>query len=159
MARKVFFSFHYENDIRRVIQVRNSWRIRPERESQPFLDKAEWETIKRQGESAIKTWIENQLKGTSITIVLIGSSTFDREWVRYEIKRSYELKKGMFGIYIHNIKDPQRGIDAKGKNPFDYWYIEKNGIKQHFSELYKTYDWVNNNGYTNIVSWIEEAAR
>ena len=25
MARKVFFSFHYERDVRRIVQVRNSW--------------------------------------------------------------------------------------------------------------------------------------
>ena len=43
MARRVFFSFHYDRDVRRVVQVRNSWVVRGEREAQPFYDKAEFE--------------------------------------------------------------------------------------------------------------------
>ena len=159
MARKVFFSFNYDRDVRRVVQVRNSWRIRPGNESQPFLDKAEWESIKRQGNAAIENWIERQFKGTTVTIVLIGKETYARQWVRHEIKRSHELKKGMLGIYIHNVKDPQTGSDPKGKNPFDYWCLENNGSKKYFSEMYPTYDWVNNDGYNNIEGWIETAAR
>lgn len=155
MARRVFFSFHYDRDIRRVVQVRNSWIVRSEKETQPFLDKAEWEEVKRAG---IEKWIEDQLKGTSVTVVLIGTETYDREWVRHEIKRSHELKKGMVGIYIHNVKDPQTGVDAKGKNPFDYWTVERNGQKVKFSSLYSTYDWVIDDGYANISKWIEAAA-
>ncbi len=121
MARRVFFSFHYDRDVRRVVQVRNSWVIRTEGEAQPFLDRADWEAVKRTG---VEKWIEAQLRGTSVTVVLIGSETYDREWVRFEIKRSYELGKGMLGVYIHNVRDPQLGTDTKGKNPFDHWTVE-----------------------------------
>jgi len=117
MARKVFFSFHYDRDIRRVVQVRNSWVVRAGQETQPFVDKAEWESIKRSGKDSIERWIDRQLDGTSVTVVLIGAETYEREWVRHEIKRSYELGKGMLGVYIHNIKDPQLGIDKMGRNP------------------------------------------
>ena len=117
MARKVYFSFHYDRDIRRVVQIRNSWVVRAEKETQPFLDKAEWESIMRSGRQTIEKWIENQIDGTSVTVVLIGSETYDREWVRHEIKRSYELTKGILGIYIHNVKDPQYGTDTKGQKP------------------------------------------
>lgn len=156
MARKVFFSFHYDRDVRRVVQIRNSWIIRSKGEAQPFYDKAEWETVKRKG---VDKWIEEQLEGTSVTVVLIGSDTYNREWVRHEIKRSYELKKGIVGIYIHNVKDPQRGIDTKGKNPLDYWTITKNNKKVPLSSLFRTYDWVSDDGYTNLSSWIETAAK
>ena len=159
MARRVFFSFHYDRDIRRVVQVRNSWVVRAQGETQPFLDKADWESIKRAGKQAIEKWIEDQLDGTSVTAVLIGADTYNREWVRHEIKRSYELGKAMLGIYIHNIKDPQTGTDAKGQNPFDYWSVTRAGQKTLFSQLYKTYDWVGNNGYDNFASWIEAAAK
>lgn len=156
MARKVFFSFHYDRDVRRIVQIRNSWVVRLKGEAQPFYDKAEWESVKRRG---IEKWIEEQLDGTSVTVVLIGSETYSREWVRHEIKRSYELKKGILGIYIHNVKDPQSGTDPKGKNPLDYWTIERNGQKVAFSSLYKTYDWVSDDGYSNLSSWIEAAAK
>jgi len=155
MARKVFFSFYYDRDVRRVVQIRNSWVVRFKGEAQPFYDKADWESVKRRG---IEKWIEDQLAGTSVTVVLIGSKTYDRPWVRHEIKRSHDLKKGILGIYIHNVNDPQTGTDTQGKNPLDYWTVERNGQKVAFSSLYKTYDWVNDSGYANLASWIEAAA-
>lgn len=158
MARKVFFSFHYERDVRRIVQVRNSWVVRREGEAQPFYDKAEFEEAKRRA-GGIEEWIEQQLKGTSVTVILFGAETYDRKWVRHEIKRSYELNKGILAIDIHRIKDPQKGSDVKGKNPLDYWSIEKDGRKVYFSEMYQTYDWVNDDGYNNLSSWIEKAAK
>lgn len=157
MARRVFFSFHYERDAWRVSQVRNSWIIRGKREAQPFYDGAKWESIKKQGDAAVKKWIEEQLKGCSVTVVLIGAETADRKYVRHEIQRSHELGKGMLGIYIHNLKDSCGHSDSKGKNPFDNVYMTGNGSKQ-FSGLYSTYDWIEDNGYRNIASWVEQAA-
>ncbi len=159
MARRVFFSFHYKRDVRRVVQVRNSWVIRAKGDAQPFLDKAEWEKVKNSSSTAIERWIDDQLKGTSVTVVLIGAETYDREWVRHEIKRSHELGKGLVGIYLNNINDPLTGTDARGKNPFDYWNATVNGQKIPFSQLYKTYDWVRDDGYNNLASWIEQAAK
>ena len=156
MARRVFFSFHYDRDVRRVVQVRNSWIVRSKGEAQPFYDKAEWESVMKRG---IEKWIEDQLAGTSVTVVLIGSETYGREWVRHEIKRSYQLDKGILGVYIHNVKDPQHGTDTKGRNPLDYWTIKQGGSDVPFSRLYNTYDWVNDDGYTNFASWVEAAAK
>jgi len=158
MARKVFFSFHYERDVRRVVQVRNSWVVRPEGEAQPFYDKAEFEQAKKRV-GGIEKWIEQQLAGTSVTVVLFGAETYDREWVRYEIERSYKLKKGILAIDIHNVKDPQKGVDVQGRNPLEYWSVTQNGVKRPFSQIYKTYDWVRDNGYTNLPAWIEAAAK
>ena len=159
MARKVFFSFHYANDIWRVSQIRNSWRITKGNETQPFYDKADWEKIKKSSDKAIENWIEQQLKGCSVTVVLIGSETASREWVLHEIKRSYELGKGIIGVYIHNVKDSDSNTSTKGKNPFDYWSITQNGKKVSFSSIYSTYDYVLNDGKNNLGSWIEEAAK
>ncbi|HEU4683777.1 MAG TPA: TIR domain-containing protein [Nitrospira sp.] len=155
MARRVFFSFHYDRDIRRVVQIRKSWVVRANGEAQPFCDSAEWEAIKRTG---IEKWIEEQLAGTSVTVVLIGAETYYREWVLHEIKRSYELKKGILGVYIHNVKDPQTGTDVQGKNPLDYWTIKRNDRSVPFSQIYKTYDWVKDDGYNNFANWVDDAA-
>ena len=156
MTRKVFFSFHYANDVRRVVQVRNSWVVRLKGEAQPFFDKAQWESVKR---SSAEKWIEEQLKGTSVTVVLIGKETYNRPFVRYEIKRSYELGNGILGVYIHNINDPLTSTDSKGLNPLDYLSVEKNGKTILFSSLYKTYDWVRDDGYNNFALWVEAAAK
>lgn len=158
MARKVFFSFHYARDVRRIVQVRNSWVVRGKGEAQPFYDAAAFEEAKKRA-GGIEAWIEEQLKGTSVTAVLFGAETYGREWVRHEIKRSYELEKGILAIDIHKIKDPQLGGDLQGKNPLDYWHIEQNGRKVPFSTIYKTYDWVDDDGYNNMSSWIEAAAK
>ena len=158
MARKVFFSFHYERDCRRIQQVRNSWVIRKEAEAQPFYDKAEFEEAKRRA-GGIEKWIEEQLKGTSVTVVLFGAETYNRPWVLHEIKRSYELGKGLLAIDIHRVKDPQLGPDVQGKNPLDYWHIEAHGKKMPFSAFYPTYDWVRDDGFHNIADWIEAAAK
>ena len=137
MARKVFFSFHYKRDVRRIVQVRNCWVVRAKGEAQPFYDAAEFEEAKKRA-GGIEKWIEEQLKGTSVTVVLFGAETYDREWVRHEIKRSYELGKGILAIDIHNVKDPQLGADVQGKNPLDYWEVEQNGKMVPFSKLYKS---------------------
>ena len=100
MARKVFFSFHYA-DIFRVSVVRNSWRIAPHHESQQFFDKAEWEKLKRTNPSGISRWIDQQLAGSSVTVVLIGQGTAYRKWVKYEIQES--ISKGNGLIYSFNI--------------------------------------------------------
>lgn len=158
MARKVFFSFHYDRDVKRVMQVRNAWVVRRKGEAQPFYDKAVFEKVKKRA-GGIEKWIEEQLKGTSVTVVLFGAKTYERKWVRYEIKKSYELGKGMLAIDIHNVSDPVQGVDVSGKNPLDYWRVSRNGRDVPFSSIYKTYDWVYDKGYDNLSSWIEAAAK
>lgn len=152
--RKVFFSFHYERDVRRIQQVRNSWVVRERGAAQPFYDKADFEDAKRRA-GGIQKWIDDQLAGCSVTAVLFGRETYNREWVKYEIKRSYERKMGILAIDIHSIRDPLSGTDMPGRNPLEHW----NAGSKPFTDLYRTYDWVRDDGYNNIGAWIERAAR
>ena len=55
MARRVFFSFKYL-DVSRAMVVRNSW-VTQGREAAGFIDAAEFEKIKRQGDAAIQRWV------------------------------------------------------------------------------------------------------
>jgi hypothetical protein len=153
MARRVFFSFHYERDAWRASQVRNSWVTKPDREAAGFWDAAEWEKVKKQGDAAIKRWIDKGLERTSVAVVLIGTETCSRKWVRYEIQKSHEKGNGIVGIHIHNLKDQDGKTDTKGDTDFG-----KVDGEHDFSELYPTYDWVDNNGYENLGDWIETAA-
>ncbi|RNI24035.1 TIR domain-containing protein [Rufibacter latericius] len=159
MARRVFFSFHYTNDSWRVSQIRNSWVCKPEGDAQPFLDKAEWEQIKRKGKQAIKDWIDEQMKGCGVTCVLIGEQTSQRPWVKYEIEKSHNEGRGLFGIYIDGMLDQSKARGLKGVNPFDNFYIERNGKEVLLSEIYPVYHWINDNGRENISKWIEKAAK
>lgn len=147
MARRVFFSFHYERDVWRASQVRNSWVTKPNRETAGFWDAASWEAVKKKGEDAIKRWIRDQLAGTSVTVVLIGAETSERKYVRYEIEQSWERDNGLIGVYIHNINDIERHRDVAGANPF--MAMGYNGIV--------IYDWVDDDGYENLGDWVEAA--
>jgi len=167
MARRVFFSFHYKRDIWRVSQVRNSW-VTKGGDTQTFLDAANWESIKRRGDRAVNDWIDRQLSGTVVTVVLIGEETAERRFVRYEIKESHHRGNGLLGIHIHKVKDQQGQRSYKGRNPFSHisatieessWFGLVNEAKRKkLSFLYPTYDWVDDDGYDNIGDWIEEAA-
>lgn len=153
MARRAFFSFHYEQDVWRSSIVRNSWRTHPDREAAGFWDASLWEETKRQGDGAIQRLIDAGLEYTSVTAVLIGSETADRRWVQYEIRKSYERGNGLLGIYIHNIKDQQGWTSWKGDDPFTRVYVG-----QDRRPIY-LYDWVIDDGYRNCGTWIEAAAR
>src|SRR5437667_9281658 len=120
MARRTFFSFHFERDGWRAGQVRNCWVTR-DREDAGFWDAAAWESVKKKGNAAVEGWIDDQLKGTSVTVVLIGAETSGREYVGYEIKKSHEKGNGVLGICIHNMKDVNSRTDAKGANPLANW--------------------------------------
>lgn len=155
MARRVFFSFHYERDIWRAGQIRNSWVTKPDRESAGFWDAAAWEEVKKKGEDAVMRWIDKQLEGTSVTAVLIGAETSERKYVQYEIKKSWEEVKGLFGIYIHKLKDRNGNIDRQGKSPFDNLTFKRNGNVVNIP----VYDWVTHDGYNNLADWIGKAAK
>jgi hypothetical protein len=147
MARRVFFSFHYERDVWRAGQVRNSWVTKPDREEAGYIDAVSWQAVKEKGDDAIKKWIEDQLDGTTVTIVLIGAETSEREWVKHEILSSEIRGNGLLGIYINNLKDQNRETDVKGTDPFE---------KMGYSGI-KTYDWVSDGGYDNLGDWVEQA--
>jgi hypothetical protein len=144
MARKVFFSFHYGKDITRANVVRNSW-VTQEEGTAGFIDASLWEEAKTRGDAAIKRLIDDQMVGTTVTAVLVGSDTSSRTYVQYEINKSIERGNGLLGIYIHNIKDLSGNTAPKGSNPLPAGYA--------------TYDWVLNDGYTNLGTWVEAAYR
>jgi hypothetical protein len=153
MERRVFFSFHYERDAWRAGQVRNCNLLRTEDEY-GFIDSVDWESLKREGDAAVERWIAGQMKNTSVSVVLIGSETANRPWVRHEIVKSWNRGNGIVGIWIHNIKNQDRMTDVAGANPLDHFKLPDNTL---LSSVCKTYDWVLNDGRNNLGKWIEEA--
>lgn len=141
MIRRVFFSFKYL-DVSRAMVVRNSW-VTQGREAAGFVDAAEFESIKRQGDTAIQRWIDGQLESTSVTAVLVGAKTCSSRWVQYEINQSIKRGNGLFGIDISKIK----GFDGS-----------KTDRCGEIPKGYKFYLWNNDDGYTNMGRWIEDAA-
>lgn len=142
MARKVFFSFKYD-DVHRAMNVRNSNVIGGVVKS-GFIDKADFEKVEREGDKAIRTWIDNQLSGTSVTVVLIGANTHKSKWVRYEIEQSIARGNGLLTIDISKIADMQG-------NTTDCCSLRASG--------YNHYLWYKNDGRTNLGAWVEAAAQ
>ena len=120
MANRVFFSFHYQDVIDfRANVVRNHWLTKPDREAAGFYDASIWETAKKQGDDAIKRLINNGLDNTSNTCVLIGSNTYTRPWVRYEILKSFKRGNHLFGVNINSIRGKDELTKVSGPNPFE----------------------------------------
>jgi MTH538 TIR-like domain (DUF1863). len=158
MARRVFFSFQYENDLWRANVVRNSW-VTQDRQAAGFWDASLWEEANRFGDVAIRRMIDEGLDNTSITVVLIGAETAGRPWVLYEIQKSYDRGNGLLGVYLNDIRDQYGFTDIMGANPFKRLYIQVSAGMRWMSDIYPTYSWVKDNGPQNFGIWVENAAR
>jgi hypothetical protein len=110
VARRVFFSFHYDRDVWRANQVRNC-NVVAGADIAGFFDHSEYEEAKKKGREGIERMINRNLRNTSVTVVLIGTETANRPWVRYEIKKSIEQNNGLLGIRIHHLKNKDREYD------------------------------------------------
>jgi len=97
MARRVFFSFHYEGDIWRANQVRNA-NVVAGPDVAGFFDHSEYEEAKKQEDDGIRKMIRRHLENTTVTVVLIGNQTAFRPWVKFEIEESIKRKKGFLGV-------------------------------------------------------------
>lgn len=140
MARKVFFSFKYD-DVQRAMVVRNS-NVIADKSKSGFIDKANFEEVERQGDRAIQNWINEQLEGTTVTVVLIGANTDKSRWVKYEIEQSKARGNGILTIDISKIA----GFNGQTT---DCCKLRAAG--------YKHYLWNNDDGHAHLGDWVDNA--
>jgi MTH538 TIR-like domain (DUF1863) len=145
MARRVFFSFHFDGDIWRANQVRNS-NVVVGTNVAGFFDHSEYQDAQMRGDSGIRRMILNHLSNTTVTIVLVGSMTAYRPWVQQEIADSIERKNGLLGIHIHHLKDQYGNTSFRGVLPAVPYGVE-----------FPAYDWDGDVG--NLARQIEAAGR
>lgn len=158
MARKVFYSFHYQPDCSRAAQVRNMGVVEGDA---PATDN-DWEAVKRRGDAAIERWIDGQLCGTSCAVVLIGSKTAGRKWINYEITKAWSARKGLVGVYIHGLQDLQGNKATEGQNPFSGFYvggIRLDSIINAYNPPYWESKLVYKDIKDNLARWIDEAIK
>jgi len=144
MAKRVFFSFHYQDVIDfRANVVRNHWLTKKDRESAGFFDASIWESAKKQGDIAVKRLINGGIEKTSVTCVLVGSETFDRRWVGYEIMKSMAKGNKLIAVHINSIKCKNGKTKTKGPNPFYYlgYSFSENGKRLNLHDYIKS-KWV-----------------
>ena len=119
MARRVFFSFHYDNDINRSMTVRNSW-VTQGKEVAGFIDKAAFE----------------------------------------QICKSLQRGNAVIGVHINAIRD-MRSLSTSfmGNTHEVIGYYADNSPAYFDNVADGIYDYVADNGYVNMGTWIENAAK
>ena len=143
MARRVFFSFHYQRDVWRVNQIRNLDQVVGV-SAAGFADASLWEEAKKKGDAAIKSMIDEGLKNTSVTVVCIGAATAGRKYIDYEITQSIARGNAVIGVQIHHLKDSGGNTDTVGATPTK--------LTSANAKIYKYFD------HVSLKKWIEEAA-
>ena len=141
VARRVFFSFHYQYDIWRVNQIRNSHVVEG-CAAAGFQDASLWEEAMRKGDAAIRRMIDNGLHNTTVTAVLIGTYTASRPYVDYEIQQSIDRGNGILGVRIHHLRDSSGYPSLPGPTP-----------SRLVSSGYPVYDWTN---AADFGRWVEQ---
>lgn len=150
MTRKTFFSFHYQEDVWRVWNVRNCLVVSKEQEAKGFYDGSVFEASQKESDAALKTFLRNGLKNTSVTCVLAGQYTASRRWVRYEIVRSVLKGNGLLTVDIHGIRNKEKELGVKGTNPLDEVGVYLSNNKIYFAER-KNKKWVKYSDYSSSI--------
>lgn len=156
MVRKVFFSFHFDNDFWRTHTVRNMGSL----DGQTLATPNKWEELKRTSDQAVRDWIATNMKGKSCLVVLNGSDTAGRKWINYEIKKAWEDGRGVVGIHVNKLKHSDGTQSQKGSNPFSNIIANGyslSGIPKLWIPGGSTSKEAYNSISNNIEDWIEEA--
>jgi hypothetical protein len=140
MARRVFFSFHYDH-VWRVNQLRSMPNIVGSAAA-GFHDASIWEEAKRKGDAVIKRMIDEGLKNTSVTVVCVTRGTADRKYINYEIDQSLARGNGLVAVQIHELKDRFGQTLSAGAIPRQiavngfkaYKYTTPAGLIRHIDE-------------------------
>jgi hypothetical protein len=127
VKRKAFFSFHFD-DVMRVNVVRNAWKItHPDNAlMRSFYDSSLWDAKKLEGDDAVKRVIREGVSYTSAVCVLVGSETWLRRWVKYEIARAIIDERGLLAVHLNSIRHHKTLTPhTRGPNPLEFMAVGK----------------------------------
>jgi len=146
----VFISYHHDNDQRYRDEFERMFGqeiyISKSVQMGDIAQNLQTETIRQK----IR---DEYLKDSTVTIVLIGSETWKRKHVDWEIgssirKTQYNSRSGLIGIMLPTHNDYNKREYTKSKIPPRLHYNTKCGFA-------KIYNWTNNK--YSIKKWIDEA--
>ncbi len=160
MARRVFFSFHFDGDFWRTQQVRNMGSL----EGQSLCTANAWEEVKRKGNAAIERWIEDNMHGKSCVIALVGAQTANRPWVIHELSKGWNDGKGVLAVRIDKLLDSKGLGSTAGANPLAKVTFQNSQRTLADVAPLKTPAGLDSKAVyasiaNNIEAWIEEAIR
>lgn len=124
MAKHVFLSFVIEDE-KLVTLFRGQ--AKSKKSDLAFDDYSVREPIDSTNAPYIKTRITEKIRNCSVTICLIGETTATSSWVDWEIRKSNELARKVFGVRLHSdaAKDkPPKALTDIGAKVL-HWDIDK----------------------------------
>jgi hypothetical protein len=65
-----------------------------------FHDRHLLDPVDSTNDDYIRSCIRDEMKGTSVTVVMVGENTKDSDWVDYEIERSLKEGNGLVAIKV-----------------------------------------------------------
>ena len=130
MTKRVFFSFHYQDVIDFRANVVRNHKLTKDNQA-GYFDASIWESAKKTSDLALKRLINSEIQNTSVTCVLVGTETFNRRWVDYELFKSLEKGNKIIAVHINGIKDKYGKTKTNGNNPLYYlgYSFDSNGTK------------------------------
>ena len=150
MAKRVYFCFHYQDVIDFRVNVVRNHRL-TKGGSAGYFDHSIWESAKKTSDLALKRLINGELVNSSVTCVLVGTHTFERRWVDYEIMKSIEKGNKILAVHINGIKGKDGETKNKGNNPLFYlgYSFDSTGKKIILHDYIRG-EWV---AYTDLDGW------
>jgi len=142
VERMTYFAFDFD-DIMRVNNVRQSGKIGPRiaGNARGFRDRSIWEKSNAKTKEGLKRAMQNAVEHTGVVSVLIGTTTWQSFWVRYEIALSVIGQRGLVAIDLNSLNhSDQSGPDLLGVNPLHFmgvykrdngnWYLIENKMTE-----------------------------
>ena len=150
MAKRVYFCFHYQDVIDFRANVVRNHKLTKDK-SAGYFDASIWETVKKTSDLALKRLINGELQNTSVTCILVGSNTFERRWVDYEIMKSLAKGNDILAIHINGIIGKDGKTKSNGSNPLYYlgFSFDKTGKKVNLHD-FRAGKWVD---YKDLEGW------
>ena len=117
--KRVFISFHMENEA----QIRL---LRHQAKSDKFKLEFTDYSVKEPFDGNWKKKCEERIRQCSVVFCMIGSETYKRPAVLWELNKSYEMGKQVIGVRIHkDRKDPIPGPLLRNKTRITNWNMEE----------------------------------
>lgn len=139
----IFISYHYDRDnqiAREITEIINTDKIN--------VFSVVRENEKKKDDEIIKNWVDEEIKKTKITILLISKETLGRKYVSYELSKSLLNGNTVIPILIDSEENAfnEKSIDSVNKKLYEELSGRKLKIRKWFQE----------NGKENILRWLNE---
>ena len=112
MAKRVYFAFHYQDVTDFRANVVRKHNFAGGVESAGYYDHSIWEEAKNTSPLALKRLINRGTAKYFRDCRVIGSHTWARRWVRYEIMKSIERGNFLLGVHINSITGKRSDVQG-----------------------------------------------